>query len=266
MSEQKKKKPIIVAVANQKGGVGKSATTANVGYALAKMGKRVLIIDCDAQSSISQMTGFTAQTLIEWENAGRTLYHGMAKNVPFDQLVCAGAEGKVSVIGATVTLATVDQELSSPYGAAATMKKKIAEMQTPFDVILLDCPPSPGLMMVAALTAASKVIIPCHTELLSMLGMSQFLETVERVVENSNPTLEVLGVLPTIYNSQANQDRECLTTMPNVLPEGILIWPPIKRLTAFQKATVQRVPVWTFAPALEANYIQIAKAVLGDLT
>lgn len=228
---------IIVAVANQKGGVGKTTSTVNLARALIELGKRVLVVDCDPQSSLSIVTGVDPQTLRRLEEQGKTLYYGLVKDKPLADLVIDGAP---SLIPASIRLANAETEIVSPFGVASILKEKLEPLRERFDIILIDCPPTLSLLTVNALTAADAVVIPCKTDYLSIMGVPLLIDTIENVRRRANPGLAVIGIIPTLFNARASHDAEVLVELRSaVAHKRIEVFPPVNRATAFDKANAE---------------------------
>lgn len=228
---------IIVAVANQKGGVGKTTSTVNLARALIESGKRVLVVDCDPQSSLSIVTGVDPQALRRLEEQGKTLYYGLVKDTPLSELVI---DGSPSLIPASIRLANAETEIVSPFGVASILKEKLEPLRDRFDVILIDCPPTLSLLTVNALTAADAVVIPCKTDYLSIMGVPLLIDTIENVRRRANPALSVIGIIPTLFNARASHDAEVLAELRNaVAHKRIEVFAPVNRATAFDKANAE---------------------------
>lgn len=182
----------ILAVTNQKGGVGKTTTTINVAYNLSKEGKKVLLIDLDPQGNATSglglsKSGSTTRDVL----AGRATLKSAVKESPYKNLYVLPTDSE---------LATLETEIANSKDRAIRLKKVLAEAE--FDVVLIDCPPSLGLLTVNALTAASAVIIPVQTEYYALEGLGQLLETMKLVRQALNPRLAILGVVMTMHNAR----------------------------------------------------------------
>jgi chromosome partitioning protein len=230
----------VIAIANQKGGVAKTTSTINLATALTQVGCKVLVIDSDPQSSLSIVWGINPRRMQELDSAGLTYYFGLVKNKPLLDLVITGSDNSPSLIPASIRLANAETELASPFGTASILNEKLESLRGLFDVILIDCPPTLSLLTVNALTASDAVLIPVKTDYISVMGLTLLLDTVENVKRRANPTLEILGILPTLFNASASHDAEVLRELKaSVAHKQIQVFDPVHRSTVFDKANVE---------------------------
>jgi len=182
----------IIAVTNQKGGVGKTTTTINVAYNLAKSGKKVLLVDLDPQGNAS--SGLSVS------KTGKTTRNVLMGDTKLMNAVIPSEYKNLSVLPTDAKLATLETEIATAKDRALRLKESLQSSE--FDIILIDCPPSLGLLTVNALTAAESVIIPVQTEYYALEGLGQLLETMKLVRQALNPSLAILGVVMTMHNSR----------------------------------------------------------------
>lgn len=235
---------LILAIANQKGGVGKTTSTANLAYALVQRGKSVLAIDTDPQASLTICFGQDPRAL---EEQGKTLYHALIKQEPLSTLILT-ITGGLAIVPSSIRLASAEPELFSLWDSASVLREKLEEIAGRFDFILLDCPPSLTLLTVNAMAAAHWVLIPVKTDYLSVMGIPLLLDTVDKLKRRINPALKVFGVLPTMFNMRNTHDNECLAELHQSLEPRIPVFPPINRSTAYDKAPVEGRPTLELLP------------------
>lgn len=197
--------PIVVALANQKGGVGKSTTAINLAASLAFQEQRVLLIDLDPQGNASSGLG------IEKGSIDVSIYDVLLKEADMADAVEPTSVRNLFVVPATIDLAGAEIELVSMFSRETRLKSAIADTGTDFDVVLIDCPPSLGLLTVNALSAAQDVLIPIQCEYYALEGLSQLLQNVDLVTSNLNPELKVGGVVLTMYDARTNLSKDVAT-------------------------------------------------------
>jgi chromosome partitioning protein len=232
----------LIAVVNQKGGVGKTTTVINLAHALASLGRRVLAVDCDPQASLTFYMGRDEREL---DREGRTLYHALLGDRPIEEILI---EGEPALVPSSITLAKADAELVSEPGASWVLKDTLAPLREHFDIILLDCPPTLTLLTVNALAAADSVLIPVKTDLLSTLGIPQLLDTIAKIQRRANHRLRILGILPTLYNPQFGHDSEVLDELKQTFGERFHLFEPVRRSTGFDRAVGTGQPTVTLTP------------------
>ncbi len=217
----------VLAVANQKGGVAKTTTVASLGAALAELGQRVLLVDLDPQACLTFSLG------IDPEDLELSVHHVLTKGLDPSEVILETEDG-VDLMPATIELARAEADLLTRTGREYVIRSAIEDLDD-YDWVLLDCPPSLGVMTVAALTAATGVLIPLQCETLSHRGVGQLLDTVHDVRRFTNRKLEVWGVLPTLYDGRTNHARAVLENISQTY-ELEVIEPPIPKSIRFAEA------------------------------
>lgn len=194
----------IYALAQQKGGVGKTTTTINLGASLAERGHKVLLIDLDPQGALSAGVGINPLSL------SKTIYNGLHDpQARLEELILKTEMG-CDLIPANIDLAAAEIELVSEPGREWILKEKLAPISNAYQYILIDCPPSLGLLTLNALSAASRVIIPVQTQYFALRGMDLLFQTIKKLQTRLNANLRVLGILATMYDARTTHGREVL--------------------------------------------------------
>ncbi|MGI8586738.1 MAG: ParA family protein [Chloroflexia bacterium] len=251
----------IIAIANQKGGVGKTTTTVNLGAELALAGRRVLLVDLDPQAAASYSLGLDPEAL------DITLYNVMVKregtitDIIFDTPVPG-----MGIVPSNLDLAAAELELFRNYTRERVLKDALAPVLDSYDYILIDCPPSLTLLTVNAFVAATEVLIPLQTHLLSLRGVHRLLATVQEVAQ-LNPDIKILGILPTMYDSRSNLNREILANIGQVY-KGRVLKSVIRYGVVAAEAPGQGVPIRLYARnSLVAKcYQELATEIMADET
>jgi chromosome partitioning protein len=249
----------VVAMCNQKGGVGKTTTTINLGAALAEYGRRVLLVDFDPQGSLSVGLGLNPHDM------DLTVYNLlMDKDVKVgDVVVPTGVEG-MDLVPSNIELSAAEVQLVHEVGREQTLARVIAPALGEYDVVLIDCQPSLGLLTVNALTAADGVIVPLECEYFALRGVALLKSTIDKVQERLNPKLHIDGLLGTMYDGRTLHSRE-------VMERLVEAWGPtvfhtvIRRTVKFSDSTVAGEPITTYATTSPGadSYRQLAREVLA---
>ncbi|MFH1783562.1 MAG: AAA family ATPase [bacterium] len=197
----------IIALINQKGGSGKTTTTVNLGACLAKLGKRVLIIDIDPQAHATVHLGKDLQKLES------SIYEVLITGKSLKDVISKTEMDNLELAPSHINLSGAEIELVNMIGRETILKDSINKLKHKYDYILIDCPPSLGLLTLNALTTANEVMIPIQTEYLALEGMSKLVSTIEIVKNRINKDLEITGIIPTMFDSRTNLSREVLNNI-----------------------------------------------------
>jgi chromosome partitioning protein len=247
-----------IAVANQKGGVGKTATVASLAAGLASLGKRVLVVDNDPQGNLSTALGAEPgpQALTSYDLL-------LDPQVGVGDCALGVAWGKVAVVPTDVRLSAAEAELAGAKERTTRLRDKLSP-KLPYDFVLVDTPPSLGFLTLNALAAADAVVIPVQCAYLAMHGLRQLLDTIEAVRQHGNPGLQVLGLILTMYDPRTLHTRQVEERLREAFP-GLVLDPPIRRSVAFDYATVAGEPVLINRPDSQGAqaYLQLAQEVLN---
>jgi chromosome partitioning protein len=245
----------VIAFANQKGGVAKTTTTLNLGVALVEQGLRVLCIDLDPQGNLTMSQGLNPDTI------ERSMFDVLVHRLPIEEVI---APREVDLAVSSIDLAGAELALSSQIGRERALQKAIEPIRSLYDYILIDTPPSLGLLTINAFVAATGVIVPVQTEYLSLRGLVQLENTLQMVRENLNPQVEIMGIVPTMYDKRLTHSREA----DEILREsfGDLVYRTrIRKTVRYAEAPVKGLSVLAYEPAGEAAqmYRDLAKEVLN---
>jgi chromosome partitioning protein len=194
----------VLAFANQKGGVAKTTSTLNLGVALREKGLRVLGVDMDPQGNLTMSQG------IDTESLEKSMYDVLVHRLPIEEVI---VEREIDVATSTIDLAGAEMALSTMIGRERTLERALARVQKKYDYILIDTPPSLGLLTINALTASEGVIVPVQCEYLSLRGLLQLERTIEMIRENINPNVKIRGILPTLLDARTLHGREAVEVL-----------------------------------------------------
>jgi chromosome partitioning protein len=205
----------VLAVVNQKGGVGKSTTAVNLGACLAELGQRVLIVDIDPQGNASSGLG------IDKKKLEASVYQVLLEEKPLQDVILQTAIPRLDIAPATIALAGAEVELVSGLSREMRLKGALAKLQSAYDTILIDCPPSLGLLTLNALAAASGALVPIQCEYYALEGLGQLIKTLDLVRKHLNPSLTVAGVVLTMYDARTNLSQQVISEVRNFFREKV---------------------------------------------
>jgi chromosome partitioning protein len=232
--------PRTLAVANQKGGVAKTTTVATLGAALSELGQRVLVVDLDPQACLTFSLG------IDPEDLDKSLHHVLLGKVSAPD-VLVEFDDAPDLLPATIELATAEVRLAQENGPEQFLRTALRPLRSSYDWIIVDCPPTLGLLTVNGLSAASDVLIPLQCETLAHRGVGQLLDTIHDVQVLTNPSLRTLGVLPTLYDGRTTHARAVLAAIADTYSLDVL-QPAIPKSIRFAEAPAIGETILTTAP------------------
>ena len=249
----------VIAMCNQKGGVGKTTTTINLGAALAEYGRRVLIVDFDPQGAASVGLGINA---LDMEQTIYTLL--MNPKADVKATICHTATENLDIIPANIDLSAAEVQLVNEVARESALARVLRHVEADYDVVLIDCQPSLGLLAVNALTAAHGVIVPVEAEFFALRGVALLVETIETVRDRINPRLKIDGIVATMVDSRTLHSREVLQRLQEAF--GDLVFDTrIGRTIKFPDASVATEPITSYAPnhAGAHAYRRLAREVIA---
>ena len=248
---------MIISVSNQKGGVGKTTSVHALGTALAQGGANVLLVDLDPQSSLTISTG------LEPQDVHVSVYDALVRG---RELPIVALSERVALAPSNIDLSAAEMELINELGRERVLADKLRPLQETYDAIIIDSPPSLGLLTINALTAADGVLIPVNSEYLAMRGLQLLLNTITKVKTRLNPQLRVLGILPTMFDHRTLHAREVLAGLKEQYGKEIPIFEPVRRSVRFAEAPIVGQSILDYAEDLEgaAAYRTLAQEVTRD--
>nr|WP_049804730.1 ParA family protein [Microlunatus phosphovorus] len=249
---------VVIAMCNQKGGVGKTTTTINLGAALAELGRTVLLVDFDPQGSLSVGLGINPHTL---ELSIYNLLLG--RDATLEEVIQPTVMDGVDIMPANIDLSAAEIQLVSEVAREQTLQRLLRRVRDRYDFVLIDCAPSLGLLTINALTASDKVIMPLGCEFFALRGIALLTDTISKVQDRLNPDLEILGILGTMYDPRTLHAREVLDRVVDAFGD-VVFHSVIRRTVKFPETTVAGEPITSYAsssPGADA-YRMLAKEVV----
>ncbi|MDO1604953.1 AAA family ATPase [Lactobacillus sp. YT155] len=248
-----------ISIANQKGGVGKTTTTINLGASLTELGKRVLIVDIDPQGNATSGLG------IKKADVEKDVYDVLVNEYPLKDTIIHTQRKNLDIVPATIQLAGAEMELTSMIARETRLKSGLDTVEDEYDFILLDCPPSLGQLSINAFTASNSIIIPVQTEYYALEGLSQLLNTVRLVQKHFNKNLAIEGVLLTMLDSRTNLGAQVVEEVQSYFGDRVYET-IIPRNTKLAQAPSYGLPIIDFEKNSPGSklYMDLAKEVIAD--
>ena len=251
----------IIAIFNQKGGVGKTTTTINLGAALAELGRRVLLVDFDPQGGLSLGLGVNAHSL-PLEN---TVYFAlMTADAKIDEIVLKSSVANLDFLPANRDLGTAETTLGAEIGGQQYLKRALSRLKDDYDVILIDCQPTMGQLTINALVASDEVIVPLQCEYFALHGFIELKGNIDKVKNFLNPNLKLIGILATMYEKKTVHNREVLGAILEKYPDDVFE-PIIAKTIRFSETTVAGEPITSYASSSvgAASYRRLARELIA---
>ena len=247
----------VMAIINQKGGVGKSTTAINLSAALGELGKQVLLVDLDPQGNSSSGLG------IEKSQVHNCVYDVLLNDVAIEDVIIPDVGEGLDLVPATINLAGAEVELVSEMARENRLKDAVGSLRGKYDYVFIDCPPSLGLLTVNALVAADKLLIPIQCEFYALEGVTKLLDSMKRVKTRLNPTLDIFGVLLTMYDGRTTLSRQVVEEVRSYFGKTVFTT-LIPRTVKLSEAPSFGQPITQYDPSGKGaqSYVNLAKEVV----
>lgn len=249
----------VIAIANQKGGVGKTTTSVNLSACLAELGRKVLLVDLDPQGNSTSGFGFD-KTKIK-----QSIYDLLVNDIPIEGIILKTELENLMLLPATIQLAGAEIELVSIMSRETKLKRVLDAIKYDYDYIIIDCPPSLGLLTINSLTAANSVLVPIQCEFYALEGLSQLMNTITLVQKNLNPTLSLEGVVLTMFDARTNLSIQVVDEVKNHFRHKVY-QTIIPRNVRLSEAPSHGQPVILYDPKSKGAqvYFDLAREVIDD--
>jgi chromosome partitioning protein len=249
----------VIAIANQKGGVGKTTTAVNLAACVAELGKKVLLIDIDPQGNSTSGLGFNKGII------KRCVYDALVNDVPLESIVVHTEIDNLMLLPATIQLAGAEIELVSMMSREGKLKRALDKAKFAYDYVFIDCPPSLGLLTINSLTAANSVLVPIQCEFYALEGLTQLMNTISLVQKNLNPVLTLEGVVLTMFDARTNLSIQVVDEVKNHFRHKVY-QTIIPRNVRLSEAPSHGQPVIKYDPKSKGTevYFDLAREVIGD--
>jgi len=248
----------VIALANQKGGVGKTTTSVNLGACLAEMHQKVLLIDLDPQGNATSGTGIEKPTIEE------DIYDVLVNDAELKNVILESAHPGLDIAPTTIQLSGAEMELTSMMARVTRLNDAIKTVSDQYDYILIDCPPSLGLLTINAFTASDSILIPVQSEYYALEGLSQLLNTIKLVQKHFNPDLKIEGVLLTMYDERTNLGQQVKEEVQKFFGDKVYET-IIPRNVRLAEAPSHGLPIIDYDPRSKGSlvYVELAKEVVA---